>query len=148
MLGGWEILTERPRCETALARTPSRIIEIDRTLFSDALDPDAAVFATLRLGEHHGAALRRGEWKLIAVRSPKDRQMMTGASYELYDVIADPHELNNRVEERPEIVANLSRVLQDWFTGGARWKQQGEEIDLQSLSPEEQEMLRSLGYLK
>jgi arylsulfatase A-like enzyme len=92
--------------------------------------------------------VRRGEWKLIAVRSPKDRQMMTGGSYELYDVISDPDELHNLVEERPDIVANLSKVLQDWFTGGARWEQRGEEIDLQTLSPEEQEMLKSLGYLR
>ena len=92
--------------------------------------------------------VRRGEWKLIAVRSPKDRHTMTGDSYELYDVISDPHELNNLTEEYPGIVADLGQVLQDWFIGGARWKPQGEAIDFQSLSLEEREMLEALGYLR
>jgi arylsulfatase A-like enzyme len=92
--------------------------------------------------------VRRGEWKLIAVRSPRDRDMMTGGPYELYDVIADPHEVNNLVSVRPDIVSNLREVLQDWFTGGARWEQRGEEIDLQALSPEERAMLEALGYIR
>ncbi len=38
MLGGWEIFTQQARHETARAVTPARIIEIDRTLFTDVLE--------------------------------------------------------------------------------------------------------------
>jgi arylsulfatase A-like enzyme len=106
------------------------------------------VFMEAGYQEQTQLVVRRGEWKLVAIRSPRDRQMMTGGAYELYDVITDPHERDNLVGRHPDVVSDLAKVLEEWFVGGARWKQRGEAIDLQSLSPEEREMLEALGYLR
>ncbi len=50
ILGGWEIFTRQARHETARAVTPARIIEIDRTLFTDVLE-DHYEFAVDYLGK-------------------------------------------------------------------------------------------------
>lgn len=38
LLGGWELFSSGARCETVVARAPARVIEIDRTLFTDVLE--------------------------------------------------------------------------------------------------------------
>lgn len=38
MLGAWEVLSFEPRAETAIARRPSRLLEIDRIHFTDVLE--------------------------------------------------------------------------------------------------------------
>ena len=106
------------------------------------------VFMEAGYQEQTQLTVRHQQWKLIHVQSPADRRLMAGDTYELYDVRSDPGELNNLAAEHAGLVARLSKVLEEWYTGGPRWKERGEEVDLRSLSPEEQEMLRSLGYLQ
>jgi arylsulfatase A-like enzyme len=91
--------------------------------------------------------IREGRWKLIHVRSPKDRRDMAGGEYELYDVVADPQELHDRSAEKPEIVARLAASLSKWYSSGPRRLTPG-EIDPATLTPREVEMLRELGYVK
>ena len=50
MLGAWEILSNQPRRETARARVTSRVIEIERALFTDVLE-DHFEFAADYLGK-------------------------------------------------------------------------------------------------
>ncbi len=50
MLGAWEIFALEPRAETAIATTESRILEIDRTHFTDVLE-DRFEFALDYLGK-------------------------------------------------------------------------------------------------
>ena len=61
MLGGWEIFSFDPRRETAEAAVASRIIEIDRALFSDVLE-DHFDFAV----DYLGKLCRR----VVALRTP------------------------------------------------------------------------------
>jgi arylsulfatase A-like enzyme len=106
------------------------------------------VFMEAGYQERTQLTIRDREWKLIHVRSSADRQRMAGEAYELYNVGVDPNELDNRAAEHPDVVARLSKVLDDWYSGGPRWTERGEAVDLRALSPEEQAMLESLGYLE
>jgi uncharacterized sulfatase len=55
----------------------------------------------------------RGPWKLI-VPNPANEPNKTP---ELYDLLTDPDETNNRASDYPEIVADLTRRLDDWWAG-------------------------------
>ena len=50
--------------------------------------------------------------------------------------------------ESGEVVERLGRVLEAWYTGGPRPRADSGELDLDSLTPEELEQLRSLGYIQ
>jgi len=53
-----------------------------------------------------GGAIRMGDWKLI--------EFFTEDTVELYDLAADPGELNNRAAQEPETTAELRAALADW----------------------------------
>lgn len=50
--------------------------------------------------------VRRGKWKLLA---------LDGEPVELFDIDADPNELNNVMEEHPKIVQRLTSELKAWL---------------------------------
>ncbi len=62
---------------------------------------------------------------------------------ELYDLGADPGELSNLVEERPEVAAGLAARLESWLAATERRETSGAK-----LSPERLEALRALGYVQ
>ena len=62
---------------------------------------------------------------------------------ELYDLRADPGELSNLVEERPEVAAELAARLESWLAATER-----RETSEAELSPERLEALRALGYVQ
>lgn len=53
-----------------------------------------------------GAAVRNGDWKLIAFYETD--------SYELYNLKTDPYELQNKANERTDLVASLKAKLKKW----------------------------------
>ena len=72
---------------------------------------------------------------------------MTGKTYELYNVDEDSAELNNLADQRSDVVAELSKVLHEWYISG-HVHEDGKEIDLKTLDPKAVDMLRSLGYVE
>ncbi len=85
---------------------------------------------------HHSGgglfAIRQGRWKLVlglgpggfsgGIREPKEGE----PPGQLYDLQADPGETTNRYAERPEVVAELSGLLQ-------RYRREGRSFDSGSL---------------
>jgi len=78
-------------------------------------------------------AITLGNWKLIQ-----------GAASELYDVSADPLEARDRSAEDPERVSRMRRLLASSL---ARMAPQGDTARPVALSPEQEDRLRSLGYV-
>lgn len=79
-------------------------------------------------------AVFRGSWKLVL--SEKGRRA-------LYDLKADPDELNDAQGRQPAQTAELEHLLRSWTLN---FRKQGE--DLKGLSPEAVERLKSLGYVQ
>jgi arylsulfatase A-like enzyme len=82
------------------------------------------------------SSVRSGEWKLI-VDHLRGRE-------QLYDLATDPGEAVDLSGERPEKLAELLTLLDDWV---AEMREAG--VDLPHLEPDDElrEKLRSLGYL-
>ena len=77
-----------------------------------------------------------GDWKLIV-------DHLRGREH-LYDLATDPGEAVDLSGERPEKLAELVTLLDDWVA-----KMQEAGVDLPYLEPDDElrEKLRSLGYL-
>ena len=78
-----------------------------------------------------------GDWKLIWTPfAPADEE------YQLYNMERDPQERENLAERAPEKVSELRAELAAWLQ-----RQTGTNPN-RELSPEETELLRSLGYIE
>jgi arylsulfatase A-like enzyme len=72
------------------------------------------------------------EWKLIEL----------GPRTELYNISTDPGELENRAKEKPDHVAELSGLIEEWSAAHQRG-----DADEATLNEDDLEALESLGYL-
>jgi arylsulfatase A-like enzyme len=98
-------------------------------------------------GDHHPnhRIIRVGDWKLIRAGAEEGLRLMTGREYELYNIKNDPGEMNNLVDEFPDVAQNLRGALENWdpqepvapAVTGDRLKHDEFAV----------EMLKSLGYL-
>jgi len=92
-------------------------------------------------------AIRVGRWKLIHVRDPVERARLTGEEWELYDVDADPKELENLAAARPDVLLALQRRMADWLFHHPMPAQE-ETGAATPLDPRTEELLRKFGYIK
>ena len=89
-------------------------------------------------------AIVDGDWKLI-----RNTQRRSGApEFELYDFAKDPLNKTDVAAQHPDIVARLTKQLEGWqqMAKAARLKPDSEMT--KSLSPEQLQRLRSLGYVR
>jgi 2-oxo-4-hydroxy-4-carboxy--5-ureidoimidazoline (OHCU) decarboxylase len=79
-------------------------------------------------------ALFKDHYKYVA--SPDDGQ------HELYDLDADPRELENLIEKRPDLAARFSAELEAWLSAHPERRATG----LIEMGPHDWEVFRALGY--
>jgi arylsulfatase A-like enzyme len=93
-------------------------------------------------------SVRSEAWKLIHVPNPVDQILMTGREYELYDLVKDPGESSNLIEERPDQAARLGDRLEAWSNP---WREQayGSDEAVPDIENDEETIrrLRALGYI-
>jgi arylsulfatase A-like enzyme len=90
--------------------------------------------------------VRLGKWKLIHVPSEKDRQVMTGREFELYNLKDDPGEKVNLIDKFPEKADLLKKHLP-----AAEQNAKGLPSEPEPAIEHDQfstEMLKSLGYIQ
>ncbi len=61
----------------------------------------------------HGKAVRQGKWKIVAHGD--------NASWELYDMLADPTETNNLARIHPDIVDEMDQQFSSWQKENEQW---------------------------
>ncbi|MEK7951790.1 arylsulfatase [Luteolibacter soli] len=84
---------------------PMEGISLTPTFRSTAALPERALCF-----QHEGAyAIRKGQWKLV-----KGKRFPEEAKWELYDILADPCEMNDLAAKKPELVASLAKEWQAW----------------------------------
>lgn len=89
-------------------------------------------------------AIIDGNWKLIynKVREPERPE------YELFEFPKDRLDQKNVALEHPEVVARLSKLLNGWHSMATAARLKPDADLTKTMSPEELQRLRSLGYIK
>jgi len=81
--------------------------------------PDRALVLQAHRGNapvpFHNMAVRNQRWKLLHATGSTTEFMPAGIPFELYDMQYDPGERRDRTQERPEVVARLKRLYEEWF---------------------------------
>jgi hypothetical protein len=85
-----------------------------------------------------------GNWKLIhnKVRPPERPE------YELYEFPKDRLDTKNVAAEHPDVVVRLSKALNGWHTMATAARLKPDSEMTKTLSAEELQRLRSLGYVR
>jgi arylsulfatase A-like enzyme len=109
-----------------------------RSLLRGSESAARPVFSQTRQGASKDAVVE-GRWKLI-----RDRKAPRG---ELFDIVVDPGELRDLAPEYPQVVDRLERRLIEWLAELERQGRRFSKATHPVLTPEEQERLRSLGYV-
>lgn len=84
------------------------------------------------------------EWKLIHNPIRADGH----PEFELFDHAKDPLDRNNLAAQHPDILKRYSKILKDWRKKAAAARLKPDREANQSLSQEELERMRSLGYIQ
>jgi len=108
--------------------------------------PPRPVFTQSGYEQEFETSVRDGRYKLIRIGSRRMAELLTGRPYELYDVLADPGETRNLVDERPEVFESL-RTMLDAFVEDARARvPPPPDGDAFTPTDEERRLIDALGY--
>jgi len=89
-------------------------------------------------------AITDGEWKLVR-NTVRPRG---GPEFELYDFVKDPLNKTDVAEQHPDVVARLAKALDGWKQLAEAGRLKPEAETNKSLTPEQLQRLRSLGYVR
>ncbi len=125
-------------------------------LFGSGIPESETPFAFSEAGyaqnEKWQRIVRDRRFKLVEAKEGGEQRWITGGvgnRYALYDLVNDPEELENLVEDQPQEVDRLRKVLRDWLR---------EELDVlvdadaataedREMGEDTREQLKALGYL-
>ena len=113
-------------------------------VLDEQLDPNRSVFLQRRHYESSEVSGRHVRGEKFAVIRGRDKLIFAPEeeNTELYDLTADPGELTNLAESRPEAVQELMALLLQWQR---RFKPSDDAVEL--LDDETRRALRALGYV-
>ena len=103
-------------------------------------DPPLDVYTHLDVDGHRAAAVIRGRFKLVLPQSPSQ-----GTAPMLFDLDADPGELEDLAADRPDIVERMLGLLAERNLAGEIVS--AEEIEDDQLDEDVRRRLRALGYV-
>ena len=89
-------------------------------------------------------AIIDGGWKLVH----NTTRPRGGPEFELYDFATDPLNMKDVASANPEIVARLAKALAGWKEMAAAARLKPDTEAAKTLSPEQLQRLRSLGYVR
>jgi arylsulfatase A-like enzyme len=89
-------------------------------------------------------AITDGEWKLVR-NTVRPRG---GPEFELYDFVNDPLNKTDVAGQHPDVVARLAKALDGWKQMAEAGRLKPEAEANKSLTPEQLQRLRSLGYVR
>ena len=116
-----------------------------RSLFDAAREDASAADSLVRYFECEAAHFEFGWAPLAGVRTARWKYTATPEPPELYDVLADPHELHDVVDQEPEVRA---RMEEQWAEIRARREAETPDARLLGVSLETMERLAALGYVQ
>lgn len=95
-------------------------------------------------GALESTAIIDGEWKLIhnTIRPP-DR-----AEFELFDAVRDPLDQTNLADKHPDVVKRLAKTIEGFRGMATAAKLKPDTEATSTMTPEQLQRLRSLGYIK
>lgn len=64
---------------------------------------------------YHHFMIRDSQWKLLNNSKPMIEQLETPPEFELYDLVADPGESTNLIDEHPEVFKRMKIAYDQWF---------------------------------
>ena len=131
---------------------PSSALDVAPTLLAAAgVDPGDLPGTDLRSRPPDRSVAVENGWHAIVVGTWKGVAGVEGSGPQLYDLAADPGETINLIAERPEVAKLLASRLADYLAAAerraARLGRAAAEPNAVTLSDEERERLRTLGYL-
>ena len=103
-------------------------------------DAPLDVYTHLDVDGHRAASVMRGRYKLVLPQSPSQ-----GTAPMLFDLEADPGELEDLAADRPDIVERMLALLAERNLAGE--VESAEEIEDDQLGEEVRRRLRALGYV-
>lgn len=116
-------------------------------LFSGENGFQQAIFSETKFYARHTKAIRTNKLKFME----NHNFIMNSYSYELYDIEADPKELNNLIDKNPKETEAFKAWLKAYTLSCERIKKSmpgKEQVSKQvKLSQEEKEIFKSLGYM-
>ena len=103
-------------------------------------DAPLDVYTHLDVDGHRAASVMRGRYKLVLPQSPSQ-----GTAPMLFDLEADPGELENLAVDRPDVVERMLALLAERNLAGE--VESAEEIEDDQLGEDVRRRLRALGYV-
>jgi tetratricopeptide (TPR) repeat protein len=120
------------------------LADVDGASLRPRIDGDEAGEDALAYGETLMPRIEFGWSELYSLRGERYKYI-DAPTPELYDLQADPGELQNLAFQERDLAAEMSGLLEQWRTGAeATGAAQAAE---RTMTPEEEARLRSLGYL-